>query len=120
MFTLGRPAKAGAGEDGGRGNSDRGSWLRLENVLELTDADSDRTGAMIEVETERGGTMREDAEGRDVVDVFVGREPGLESVRVRGRATPVPAIFALAEVTGGRDSAYGVVRVTEGGSVPAV
>ena len=84
----------------------------------LIEVDMDRTGAITDVVTERGGTMRDETE-RGPWKVFVGREPGLDSVRVRGRVWEAPASLLAAD-TGGRDSVAEVVRVTEGVWMPAV
>lgn len=108
VFTLGRAASPE--EPGGSGNSDSGSWPRTL----LTDMD--RTGAMTDAETERGGTIRDTAATRGGTRLL-GREPGFESVRVRCRVGVdllAPTIFALAEATGGRDSVIDVERVTDG------
>ena len=70
---------------GGSGNSESVLLLRmLFRSAGLIEVDMERTGAMTEVVTERGGTMRDETE-RGPWKVFVGREPGLDSVRVRGR-----------------------------------
>lgn len=115
VLTLGRTK---FGDDGGNGNSDSASsFSKLARSEVLSEIDTDRTGAMTEVLTERGGTIREDAdrEGRE----GFGREPGFDSVRVRCRAGGFPASLC-ADDTGGRDSVTeDVVRVTDGVWMPA-
>ena len=85
----------------------------LRSVGLNIDADMDRTGAMTDVDTERGGTVREAAE-RVGTEVLPGREPGFDNVRVLGCAIEDGfASFAVAADTGGRDSVMEVDRVTE-------
>ncbi len=126
VFTLGRTSPGDDVRLGGRGNSDKGSLLLLPLLRSTAsiEVDIERTGAMIAVETERGGTIRDAATERGDA-MFIGREPGFDSVRVRCRvavcALLTPAIFALADATGGRDSVTEVERVTDGWApMPAV
>ena len=108
VFTLGRAASPA--EPGGSGNSDSGSWPRTL----LTDME--RTGAMTDAETERGGTIRDTAATRGGTRLL-GREPGFDTVRLRGGGREEledgPAMRAVAEDTGGRESTMEVERVTE-------